>query len=135
MIPQLVSHYAVDAVFPRAIPHFLKALEKVPSTDLTIPFLWSECSARRMYLYVDDLNRPNNAAIIKFQQWTSGELALKFIVMGGEGGEDWDQCLDYFARVAKENGAQWVTWGGRTGWERKQSRARKLYATYGMRVD
>lgn len=127
MTPLLVSHYAIDAVFPKVASYLAEALGT--ATAWTVADLATVCSNRGAFLFVDDASHPGNALVCRFETW-GGRQVLNIIAMAGKGGEDWPEALDTIRDFAVVHGAESVVFHGRIGWQRKLPEARVIYQTY-----
>ena len=126
MTPQLVSHYAVDHVFPKCAPILAKALGT--HTAWTMGELFTLCSNRGAWLFVDDLNQPKDALVGRFETW-GGKPVFHCIAMGGNG-ENWPDAMDTIADFASNFGVKAIAFGGRIGWQRVFKNARVTSQTY-----
>jgi hypothetical protein len=131
MTPQLVSHYAVDAVFPKAAPILAKALGS--HTAWNIPDLATLCSNRGAWLFVDDLNAPKDALVGRFEIRGDGEV-FNIIAMGGKG-EDWPAAMETIKDFVSTFGVKFIDFGGRIGWQRLFPGARVMYQNYRIEIE
>lgn len=130
MTPFLVSHYAVDEIFPKVAGYLQTALGT--HTGWTIGDLATLCSNRGGFLFVDDCQAPHNALVGRFEVW-GGEPVFNCIAMGGSGSEDWQEAMEHIKQFAAIYGAKSVVFHGRKGWQRALN-AEVIYQTYRMAV-
>lgn len=131
MTPFLVSHFAVDEIFPKVAGYLALALGT--HTEWTVPALHTACSNRGAFLFVDEVEHPKAAMVARFETW-GGEPVFNCIAMGGAGGENWPEAMAHIRRFAAIYGAKAVVFHGRKGWQRVFSDAEVLYQTYSLPV-
>lgn len=118
MTPYLVSHYGVDAIFPRVAGYLQKAIEHNRCSGWTTAALYQACSRREAFLFVDDIENPKNAMTLRFETW-GGEPVCYIMFLGGEGGCDWVAAMPHIRKFAEALGAKRVCANLRDGWLRK----------------
>jgi hypothetical protein len=124
--PFLVSHYAVDAVFPKVAPILAKALGT--HTAWTVAELATMCSNRGGWLFVDNIEQPKDALVGRFEHW-GGKPVFHVIAMGGTG-ENWPEAMNGIQDFANTFGVKTIAFGGRIGWQRVFKNARVTSQTY-----
>jgi hypothetical protein len=129
--PFLVSHYATDAVFPKAAPILAKALGT--HTAWTMADLATLCSNRGAWLFVDDMEHPKDALVGRFEV-RGGREVFHIIALGGEG-EDWPEAIKSIQDFANTFGVKTLVWGGRIGWQRVFKNARVTSQTYQLEYE
>lgn len=128
MTPQLVSHYAVDHIFPKAAPIIAKALGT--HTAWTMADLASLCSNRGAWLFVDCIDQPKDALVGRFEIW-GGQQVFNIIAMGGSG-ENWPDAMDTIKDFASLYGVKTIVFYGRIGWQRVFKDARVTFQAYAI---
>lgn len=131
MTPLLVSHYAVDEIFPKVAAYLHSALGT--HIGWTLPDLHSACSSRNALLFVDEVEHPKAVMVARFEVW-GGEQVLNCIAMGGAGGENWPEAMAHIKRFAALYGARAVVFHGRKGWQRVLPEAEVIYQSYRIRT-
>jgi hypothetical protein len=131
VIPFLVSHYAVDAVFPKAAPILAKALGT--HTGLTLADLGAICSNRGAFLFVNCIDHPKDAMVGRFETW-NGQQVFNILAMGGEG-EHWPEAMETIKQFARQYGASKIVFHGRRGWARALPETREIYRTYAIELE
>ena len=131
MTPQLVSHYAADAVFPKAAPILAKALGM--HTGLTLSQIGTMCSNRGAWLFVDCPDNPKDALVGRFETWGGAEV-FNIMAMGGAG-ENWPDAMDTIKDFVSLFGVKTIVFNGRIGWQRVFKDASVLYQGYAISVD
>jgi hypothetical protein len=129
--PFLVSHWSVDAVFPKAAPILAKALGT--HTAWTVAELATLCSNRGAWLFVDDMEHPKDALVGRFEVW-GGQQVFNILVMGGKG-EDWPTAMDTIKDFVSTFGVNRIRWDGRIGWQRVFKDARVIYQAYQIEIE
>lgn len=131
MTPFLVSHFAVDAVFPKAAPILAKALGT--HTAWTVAELATLCSNRGAWLFVDNIEQPKDACVGRFEVW-GGQQVFHIIAMGGQG-ENWPDAMDTIKDFASTYGVRSIVFYGRIGWQRVFKDARVTFQAYQIEIE
>lgn len=131
---ELVKLNDVDRVFPLIASHFARALARNGPTNLTLPYLHSECSARRAFLFVDDEQNPKNGMIIRFEPWDAAHVC-NVMAVAGEGGADWNTEMEKIKALARMNGANKIIFEGRKAWARAIDGAEPVCTRYAIELD
>jgi hypothetical protein len=127
MTPQLVSHFAVDAVFPRVAQYLAPALGL--HTAWTVADLATICSNRGAWLFIDCHEDPKAALVGRFEVW-GGKPVFNILAMGSGVNADWPEAMDTIQDWANTFGVKQVVFHGRKGWQRTFENARVIFQTY-----
>lgn len=114
----LVPPTMIDETFPKVSEYLRKAIYHQGYTTWDLPSLYAAATNRHVFLFVDDLIRPNNAMVLQFFNQKVG-LVCYIAFVGGNGKLDWQKELKHVFEFARSMGAVDVTGSARMGWLRK----------------
>lgn len=114
---EVAGVHQVDSVWPLVADGLERAC-RATGGELTADYLWGECRAGRAFLLVVADIGIRAAAVLRFEQWSTGKK-LRCLALYGTDMRDWlPQLTDAAKQLAKVGGATSLVSDGRKGWAR-----------------